>query len=284
MLATDNAVTLYFRHGNFYYNMPQKMGCSMSLIGRVALVTGASRGIGRAIALALAEDGADIAVNYRREDAQAEQVVADIKALGRRAAAFKAAVDHLEDASAMVERVKSELGKISILVNNAGIASRGNSVADTDPAEMARVMSVHALAPFHLSKLVLGQMRGTPRGDIIMISSVATLTFAARGAPYNMGKAALEALAFTLAKEERTNNIYVNIVAPPLTDTDMGQRLARAHGVAEIHQLDHTMPFGHVCRPEDIANVVRFLVSARNTYVSGEKITVHGAADGIGFS
>jgi 3-oxoacyl-[acyl-carrier protein] reductase len=254
----------------------------MSLKGRVALVTGASRGIGRAIALGLAEDGADIAVNYRREDSEAEKTVADIKALGRRAAAFKASVDVFEEDAAMVERIKSELGPISILVNNAGIASRGNTIADTDPAEMQRVVGVHAFAPFYLSKLVLPQMRGQKRGDIIMISSVATLSFAARGAPYSMGKAAEEALAYTLAKEERPNHIHVNIVAPPLTDTDMGQRLAKSRGAA-IQDLDKTAPFGHVCRPEDIANVVRYLVSERNTYVSGEKITVHGAADRVGF-
>jgi len=256
----------------------------MSLKGRVALVTGASRGIGRAIALGLAEDGADVAVNFRREDAQAEKVVAEIKARGRSSAAFKASVDAFDEVAAMVERVKSELGPISILINNAGIASRGNTVADTDPLEMARVVGVHAFGPFYVSKLVLPQMRTTERGDIVMISSVATLAFAARGAPYNMGKAALEALAYTLAKEERPNNIRVNVVAPPLTDTDMGQRLAKARGVSEIHDLDKTMPFGHVCAPEDIANVVRFLVSDRNTYVSGEKITVHGAADRAGFA
>jgi NAD(P)-dependent dehydrogenase (short-subunit alcohol dehydrogenase family) len=256
----------------------------MSLEGRIALVTGASRGIGRAIALGLAEDGADIAVNYRREDAEAEKVVAEIKAMGRRAAAYKASVDVIDEDAAMVERVKAELGPISILVNNAGIASRGQTVADTDPAEMARVVGVHAFAPFYLSKLVLPQMRGQSRGDIVMISSVATLTFAARGAPYAMGKAALEALAYTLAKEERPNNIRVNIVAPPLTDTDMGRRLANARGVAQIRDLDKQMPFGRVCAPEEIANVVRFLVSARNTYVSGEKITVHGAPDRVGFS
>jgi 3-oxoacyl-[acyl-carrier protein] reductase len=256
----------------------------MSLKGRVALVTGASRGIGRAIALGLAADGADIAVNYRREDADAEKTVVEIKALGRRAASFKASVDVFDEVAAMVERVKNELGPISILVNNAGIASRGNLIADTDPAEMARVVGVHAFGPFYLSKLVLPQMRGQKRGDIIVISSVVTLSHAARGAPYNMGKAAGEALAFTLAKEERPNNIYVNVVAPPLTDTDMGQKLAKSRGVAQIHDLDKTAPFGHVCAPEDIANVVRYLVSDKNTYVSGEKITVHGAADRAGFA
>jgi len=256
----------------------------MSLKGRVALVTGGSRGIGRAIALGLAQDGADVAVNYRREDSEAEKVVAEIKAMGRKAAAYKASVDAVEEVAAMMERVKAELGPISILINNAGIASRGQTVADTDPQEMARVIGVHALAPFYCSKLALPQMRGQKRGDIIVISSVATLAYAGRGAPYNMGKAAGEALAYTLAKEERPNNIYVNVVAPPLTDTDMGQRLAKARGVSQIHDLDKQMPFGHVCAPDDIANVVRYLVSDKNTYVSGEKVTVHGAADRAGFS
>jgi 3-oxoacyl-[acyl-carrier protein] reductase len=260
------------------------MEVSMSLTGRIALVTGASRGIGRAIALGLAADGADIAVNYRREQEEAERTVAEIRALGRRAMAVQASVDDVEACGRMVEAVGSTLGPVSILVNNAGIASRGMTVADTDPAEMQRVIGVHALAPFYMSKLVLPQMRRQKRGDIIMISSVATLAFAARGAPYNMGKAALEALAFTLAKEERPHNIRVNVVAPPLTDTDMGQRLAKSRGVQQIHDLDANSPFGHVCAPEDIANVVRYLVSDRNSYVSGEKISVHGAADRAGFA
>ena len=172
----------------------------MSLKGRVALVTGASRGIGRAIALGLAADGADIAVNYRREKEEAEQTVKAITALGRRAVAYQASVDEPAEDARMLEAVQKDLGAISILVNNAGIASRGHRVADTDPAEMLRVLGVHALAPFYLSKLVLPQMRGQKRGDIIMISSVATLNFAARGAPYNMGKAALEALAWLSPK------------------------------------------------------------------------------------
>jgi len=256
----------------------------MPLKGRVALVTGASRGIGRAIALGLAQDGADVAVNYRREEAEAEKVVAEIKKMRRKAAAYQASVDAYDEVAAMVDRVKAELGPISILVNNAGIASRGNTVADTDPAEMARVIGVHALAPFYVSKLVLPQMRTQDRGDIIVISSVATLNYAARGAPYSMGKAAGEALAYVMAKEEKVNNIHVNVVAPPLTDTDMGQRLAKARGTADIRALDKHAPFGHVCAPDDIANVVRYLVSPLNTYVSGEKITVHGAADRTGFS
>jgi NAD(P)-dependent dehydrogenase (short-subunit alcohol dehydrogenase family) len=120
-------------------------------------------------------------------------------------------------------------------------------------------------------------MKTRPRGDIVMISSAATLGFGAGGAPYNMGKAALEALAFTLAKEVRHENIHVNIVAPGLVETEMGRRLARAAaGVQDIHELDKRMPFGRVCQPEDVANAVRFFVSERASYVTGERLYVYG--------
>ena len=255
----------------------------MSLQGRIALVTGASRGIGRAIALALAEDGADVGVNYRREQAEAEETVARIKKLGRRAAAFRASIENVEEVSAMASAVQSQLGPATILINNAGIASRGNTVAETDPSEMARVVSVHAFGAFYTTKFFLPQLRSGKRGDIVYISSVATLMNSGRGAPYNMAKTALESLAFTVAKEERPNNIYVNVVAPPLVATDMGDRLMNARaGVAKATDLDSQSPFGHVCRPEEIANIVRFLVSDRNTYVSGEKITAHAANDSVG--
>ena len=249
----------------------------MSLNGRIALVTGAGRGIGRAIAVALAKDGADIAVNYRRDDASAADAVAEIKALGRNARAFQASIEDLEQATNMVAAIGQGMGPIGILVNNAGIASRGQSVANTEPAEMERVVRVHAFGPHYLSKLVIPMMQQQDRGDIVMISSVATDSYGAYGAPYNMGKAAMEGLAFTLAKEEHKNNIRTNIVAPPLVETDMGRRLVKARsGVEDLRQLDAHMPFGHVCQPDDIANVVRFLVSEANSYVNGQRIAVDG--------
>ncbi len=252
----------------------------MSLKGRVALVTGAGRGIGRAIAIGLAQDGADVAVNYRRDDASANQTVASIEALGRKAAAYAASVDQFDEDRAMVDAVIEHFGHVDILVNNAGIASRGQSVADTDPAEMERVVRVHAFGPHYLSKLVLPSMRESPRGDIIMISSAATLHYGGNGAPYNMGKAALEALASTLYKEERRHGIHVNVVAPGLVETEMGRRLVRAtQGVEDLRKLDPHMPFGHVCQPEDVADVVRFLVSERAGYLTGEKLYVHGGGN-----
>jgi 3-oxoacyl-[acyl-carrier protein] reductase len=251
------------------------------LARRVALVTGGSRGIGRAIALRLARDGADVAVNYRRDADAAAEVVAEIERMGRRAKAYAASVDQVEACAAMVEAVVADFGGVDILVNNAGIASRGQSVADTEPTELERVVRTHALAPHWLSKFVLPSMRARAkaggRGDIVMISSVATLYDAANGAPYTMGKAAAEALARTLAKEERANGIRVNIVAPGLTVTDMGERLAKAtRGVVDIHDLDADSAFGRVSTPEDVASAVAWFVSAEADYVSGQKINLNG--------
>lgn len=250
-----------------------------TLEGRVALVTGGSRGIGRAIALALAEDGADVAVNYRRDERAAQETVAAIRALGRRASAHAAALEDDPSLCRMVDDVLSGLGKVSILVNNAGIASRGLSVQKTDPAELERVVRVHALAPHRLCQLVLPGMRECPRGDIVMISSVATLHHAGGGAPYNMGKAAMESLAWTLAKEVKRHGIHVNIVAPGLVETEMGRRLVKATaGIDDLRKLDGSSPFGRVCQPEDVADAVRFLVSERAAYVTGEKLCVYGGA------
>ena len=249
----------------------------MSLEGRVALVTGSGRGVGRAIAITLATDGADIAVNYRRDEASAAETVSVIEKLGRKVKAYQASIDSFEADAEMVNLVEAELGPVSILVNNAGIASRGQSVVDTEPAELLRVVATHAFGPHYLAKLVLPKMRELTRGDIIMISSVASRSLGAFGAPYNMGKTAMEALAYTLAKEEKRYGIRVNIVAPGLVETEMGRRLMKATaGVDDLRQLDASMPFGRVCQPEDVANVVRFLVSDQNSYLTGERLYCDG--------
>jgi len=251
----------------------------VTLEGRVALVTGGGRGIGKAIALGLAEDGADVAINYRKDEASAEETVAEIEKLGRRAHAYAASVDDFAQCEAMVAAALGDLGHVDILVNNAGNASRGQTVADTDPAELERVIRTHAFGAWSCSKLVLPSMRTRPRGDIVMISSAATLDMAANSAPYNMAKAALEALAATLAKEERRNGIHVNVVAPGLVDTEMGRRLVKgAMGVSDIRTMDAGSAFGHVCSPEEVADAVRFLVSDHATYVTGQRIGVDGGA------
>ena len=243
---------------------------------RVALVTGGSRGIGRACALALAADGFDVAVNYRRDEGAAAATVGELEGLGARAVAYRADVGSLEEDERMVRAVLADFGAVDTLVHSAGIASRGASVADTDPAELERVVAVHAIGAHHLCRLVLPSMRTAPRGDIVMVSSVAVRTPVPNGAPYNMGKAALEALALTLAKEERRHGIHVNAVAPGLVVTEMGRRLVRAIGVEDIGTMDATAPFGRVCRPEDVAGVVRFLCSAEAAYLTGQVIGVDG--------
>ena len=249
----------------------------MSIKDRVALVTGGGRGVGKGISLSLAAAGASVAVNYRRDEESAAETVKEIEALGGKAIAFSASVDDYEQNAQMVADIERDLGPVSILVNNAGIASRGRSVVDTDPEEMRRVVATHAFGPHYLAALTLPKMRTLGRGDIVMISSVATRSLGPNGAPYNMGKTAMEALAYTLAKEEREHGIRVNIVAPGLVDTDMGQRLIKAvQGVDDIRSLDQSMPFGRVCQPEDVANVVRFLVSDENSYLTGERLYCDG--------
>jgi NAD(P)-dependent dehydrogenase (short-subunit alcohol dehydrogenase family) len=247
------------------------------LEGRVALVTGGGRGVGAAVCLGLAVDGADIAVNYSRSADDAAAVVEQVEKLGRRAIAVQASVDDPDADAAMVDRVVDELGGLSILVHNAGVASRGSSVAKTDPDELLRVMNVHAIGPHHLTRLALPHLRAGERGDIVFISSIATRHHRAGGAPYNMGKAAMEALAFTLAKEELKKGIRVNVVAPGLIRTEMGRRLVKSFGVDDIDTMDAAAPFGRVNRPEDVAAVVRFFVSDAAGLITGERIYLDGS-------
>ena len=245
---------------------------------RVALVTGGGRGIGAAISLALAGDGMDIAINYRRDEVSARNTADLVEAMGQRAALFPASVDDYDADVQMVEDVLAEFGHIDVFVHSAGIASRGNSVVDTDPAEIERLWRTHAFGAFAIAKHAIPSMREQPRGDIVLISSVAASAMGGWSAPYNMGKAAMEALAHTLAKEERKHGIHVNIVAPGLVDTDMGRRLAKAIMGAgdDIHSIDERMPFGHVCSPEEVADVVAWVVSDSARYVNDQCIQVSG--------
>jgi 3-oxoacyl-[acyl-carrier protein] reductase len=245
--------------------------------GRVALITGGGRGIGREIALGLANDGADVAISYRRDEESAVATVAAIEALGRRAAAFSASVDDVEEATGLAGSVLDEFGAVDVFVHNAGIASRGQDVAHTDPEEIERLFRTHALGAFVLCKHLVPQMRERDRGDVVMISSAATTRLDGYSSPYNMAKAALEALAMTLAKEERRNGIHVNVVAPGLVATEMGRRLVKgAMGVEDIATLDAKSPFGHVCTPEEVADVVRFLVGPGGRYITAARLRVDG--------
>jgi NAD(P)-dependent dehydrogenase (short-subunit alcohol dehydrogenase family) len=245
---------------------------------RVALVTGGGRGIGAAIAIALAGDGMDVAINFRRDDESARQTAQLVEAVGQRAALFPASIDDYGASVQMVEDVLGEFGHVDVFVHSAGIASRGQTVVDTEPAELERVWRTHTFGAFAIAKHVLPSMRERPRGDIVFISSSASKYMAGNSAPYNIAKASMEALARTLAKEERKHGVHVNVVAPGLVDTEMGRRLAKAAMGAgdDIHSLDHRMPFGHVCSPEEVADVVAWVVSDGARYVNDQWIAVDG--------
>jgi 3-oxoacyl-[acyl-carrier protein] reductase len=242
-------------------------------------VTGAGRGIGRGIALELAAAGAAVGVNYRRNADAAQETVAAIEANGGVAVALQASVTEIEAVDALADAAIAELGPVDLLVCNAGIASRGLPVIDTDHTEVQRVMATHALSAHRLISRLLPGMRGAGRADVIAISSSEVGSMRAGGAPYNMAKAALEALALTLAHEEAQHGIRVNIVAPGLVVTDMGSRLVQAKLGVEIAELDSHQPFGRVCRPQDIARVVRFLASADGAMVTGQRVVVDGAVE-----
>jgi NAD(P)-dependent dehydrogenase (short-subunit alcohol dehydrogenase family) len=260
--------------------MSDKGGVMGALDGRVALVTGGGRGIGVGICTLLAQHGATVAVNYSRSAEGANEVCRQITAAGGTARAYRAAIDDYDESAAMVQQIIADFGHIDILVNNAGVASRGKTVADTEAEEVQRLLAIHAIGPHQLCRAVLPSMRTRERGDIVFISSVATANNLAKGAPYNMAKAAMESLAFTLAKEERQYGIHVNIAAPGLVETDMGVRLARSltsnKDLEHLRSLDASSPFGRVCQPEDVANVVLWFCSPGAGYVTGQRVQCDG--------
>lgn len=249
----------------------------MSVKGRVALVTGASRGIGQATAIALAEAGADVAVNYREDAAGAEETVAMIRQRGRKANAYKASVGSYEEDAQMIADVVRDFGGLGIMINNAATGTGGKRVADSDPDELDRVLRVNAVGPYWLAQLAMPHLRSARRGDIVMVSSVATLKLLPNTATYSMSKAAAEALSGVLAKEEREYGIRCNVVGPSLTDTVMARgAVRRLFGVENIHDLDEKQPFGHVCSPQEVAAAIVYLVSDANPYASGQKFYIDG--------
>ncbi len=275
------------------------------LDGRIALVTGGGRGIGRAISELLASEGATVAINYRRDKEAAEETQRAILDAGGLATIHQGSNDIPAENVALVKDVLSVHSGIDIAILNGGIASKGRSVADTEPEELWQLgmasngrsiadtepeelwqlVATHALGPHQLCRALIPSMRTRGRGDIVFISSVATSGMSANGAPYNMGKAAMEALALTLAKEERPNNIRVNIVAPGLVETDMGVRLARAmtgrREMDDLRSMDEAAPFGRVCQPEDIANAVLWFCSPAASYITGQRIQVDGGGSNL---
>ncbi len=241
---------------------------------KIAVVTGGGRGIGSGLAEALVQEGCNVMIADLAPDIAQKKAALLCKNYGPgKATAVEVDVSDETSIKKMIFRTVAEYGSIDILVSNAGIASRGRFLADTDVEEMHRVINTHLFGAFHLTKEALPYMRREKRGDIIFISSRATLNFSPGHIPYAVAKSGLEAMAKCLAKEEMPNGIRVNIIGPGLVETDMGRRLAIAtRGVEDIKDLYATSAFGRVAQPADVGNLIAFLCSEEGGYISGQAI------------
>ena len=236
-----------------------------TLTARTALVTGASRGIGKAIAIALAEAGGDVAVNYRQRKDEAEATVAAVRQLGRKSAAFGADVSDAQAVAAMVLNIEKALGPIDILVNNAGIALR-RSLEEMTEADFDRTIAINLKSAFLCTQAVWPGMRARRWGRIVNISSGAARGAGGFGVHYNASKAGLEGLTRGYAARLVNYGITVNAVAPSLIDTEMIAS-QRAESAARI-------PLGRLGTSEEVAAAV--VMVATNAYMTGLTVPVNG--------
>ena len=233
--------------------------------GRVALITGASRGIGRATALALAEAGVDVAVNYRSHERDAAEVVAAVEALGRRAVSIQADVSRAEEVAALVRKTNELLGPIAILVNNAGV-TRPQPWAEISEQDWSELIGQNLTSAFLVSQAVLPTMVQAGWGRVIMMSSVAAQLGGVVGPHYAASKAGMIGLMHGYAANLARTGVTVNAVAPALIETDM--LAGNLRGRREM------IPVGRFGQVEEVADVV--LMLARNGYVTGQTISVNG--------
>jgi 3-oxoacyl-[acyl-carrier protein] reductase len=234
------------------------------LQNRVALVTGASRGIGAGIAVALARAGADVAVNYRERTEAAQAVCAEITALGRRALAVRADVSLAAEVADMIAKIQRELGPVSILVNNAGIARR-QQFEEISERDWDEILTTNLKSVFLVTQAVVGEMRRQKWGRIINVSSLAAQTGGSVGAHYAASKAGMLGLTHACASRYVRDGITVNAIAPALIETEMSDYL-KAN--------PERVPMGHLGRVDDAASVAVML--AANEYVTGQTIHVNG--------
>ncbi|MCH3914793.1 MAG: 3-oxoacyl-[acyl-carrier-protein] reductase [Acidaminococcaceae bacterium] len=243
----------------------------MALEGKVALVTGASRGIGRAIALTLAKNGADVAINFAGNVAAAEEVAKEITDMGRKAILVQGSVADFATCQEMVAKVIAELGKVDILVNNAGI-TRDGLLMRMSSEDWDAVLTTNLKGVFNCTKAVIKPMMKQRSGKIVNMASVVGETGNPGQANYAAAKAGVIGFTKTIAKEIASRGINVNAVAPGFVATDMTKVLpdkvkeAMAAGI----------PLGRAGDPQDIANAVLFLVSDNAAYITGQVLNVDG--------
>ena len=241
----------------------------MSLNGKTALVTGASRGIGRAIALRLAEDGANVAVIYAGSADKAEAVVNEITALGVNAKAYRCNVADSAAVNETVKAVTNDLGKIDILVNNAGITRDGLMLRMKDE-DFDAVLDTNLKGAFNMMRACYSGFIRKKSGRIINISSVSGIMGNAGQANYSASKAGVIGLTKSVARELASRGITCNAVAPGFIQTDMTENLG------DNNPLLNSIPLGRMGKPEDIAAAVAFLASDSAAYITGEVLKVDG--------
>lgn len=243
----------------------------MQLDGKVALVTGASRGIGKSIALLLASCGADIAINYAGNTEAAEKTKGEVEALGRKAIVIQTDVADIEACETMLAEVVEKLGRIDILVNNAGI-TRDVLLMRMKEADWDAVISTNLKSVFNCTKAALKYMMKARSGRIVNISSVVGATGNVGQANYAAAKAGILGFTKATAKEVATRGITVNAVAPGFIATDMTAVLPEK----VVENLKANIPMGRLGEPEDIAKAVAFLVSDEAAYITGQTLHVNG--------
>jgi len=242
-----------------------------NLAGKVALVTGASRGIGKAIALKLAEEGAKVAINFAGNLAKAEEVKAEIESFGGEAMLVQGDVSNFETVNEFVKKVIDAWGRIDILVNNAGI-TRDNLLLKMTEADFDAVIATNLKGVFNCTKAVTKLMMKQRSGRIVNMSSVVALNGNISQANYAAAKAGIIGFTKSAAKELASRGVTVNAVAPGFIETDMTDALNDKVKTAMID----TIPLGRSGKPEDIAGAVAFLVSEAAAYITGQVICVDG--------
>jgi len=247
------------------------------LEGKIALVTGGSRGIGKGIALALAESGADVAIFYRAKTEEAAGVIKEIEALGHKGLALQVDITDYEKLEAGVKKVVEAFGCIDILVNNAGRSPRPTKIGDADIKDWKGVIELNLNAVFYCSKAVLRYMREKKSGVIVNISSANVQLLNPTSGPYSAAKRGVEAVTKILAKEEAENGIRVNAVAPGVIETRMATEMLKAMGEKQAKAFMDSIPFKRIGYPkEDVGQAIVFLCSEKANYITGEILRVNG--------
>jgi 3-oxoacyl-[acyl-carrier protein] reductase len=243
----------------------------IDLTGKTALVTGGSRGIGKAIVLRLATQGADVAFSYRGNQAAAEATAAEVEALGRRSLAVQADAKEQEGAEALVKAVLEAFGKVDILVNNAGI-TRDDLIMRMKPEDWTDVLETNLFGAFYALKACTRPMLKARAGRIINITSVSGQAGQTGQANYSSAKAGLIGLTKAAARELASRNITVNAVAPGFVLTELTQDLPEALQA----EITNRTPLGRFGTTEEIANAVAFLASDEAAYITGQVLAVDG--------